>query len=1013
MPDRDADASLNSLRRLDALCGQFEQEWRQGGAPRIDDYLPRVPPHDRSDLLLELLLQEWRARRQRQEPFDPEEYRTRFSGDHPAVERAWQQWVRWLEAADTVGEEDSQPDSPAPDHQPPVQLDGYEVLGVLGRGGMGVVYQARQVPLNRLVALKMILAGGHAHDEEKRRFLAEAEAIARVRHPGIVQVYDYGTHEGLPFFSLEYCEGGSLADRLAGTPMPPVEAAALVEQLARAVDAAHAAGIIHRDLKPANVLMTHDGTPKITDFGLAKRVEGAGQTQTGALVGTPSYMAPEQAEGRKDVGPPVDVYALGAILYEGLTGRPPFKASNVPETLLQVVAQEPVPPRQLNAQVPRDLETVCLKCLRKEPARRYARAVDLAEDLRRWQAGEPIRARPVSRAERVLKWVRRQPVVAGLLGVIVLGVVLAFVVLRYEQVRTARQRDETREALSRALDAEKEASDNLAYARQAVDECFGIAREDPDLQGEHLQKVRQVLLGKTLPFYRRFTSKRRDDPELAATHADYLVRIALITEAIGSKTEALQELEQALDVIARIRAAQPDDAELQASQAEVFLNLGSVQHDTGKSREALHNLTQARDLLSQLTTDRPDSTRYQDLLAHALSILGHVHRELGNPRQALECTSRARDLFQKRSGLSPDPGGHGVSLASTWNTLGRIHREMGNLPQALASYEEARNLLTRLNKARPGSASGAVQLGAVWNNIGRIQAETSKHREAITSFEQARDIQERLTLMYPTVTRYQADLARTYNNLALAYQYAKRTARALTNYEQARGVQTRLCQSHPEAVQFHVDLGGTIVNIASLLRVTGQYQEALGPLAEGLQVLRSTYRRVPDHATCRTFLRNAHWQRAMCLSSLRRYREALADWEETVRLSSNPGERNYCRVRRAETRVRTGDYHRAMEEMEQVVQEKMLDGPSLFDGACVVALSAAAISRDPTCPLPQRERTAETWARLAVGLLRRAEGIGHFKARKRLEELNKDSDLDFLRSRADFRQLRRDLARQG
>ncbi len=1013
MPSPDADASLNSLRRLDALCGQFEHEWRQGGSPRIDDYLPRVPPEDRSDLLLELLLQEWRARRRRQEAFDPDEYRTRFPGEHQTLERAWQQWLRWLDAADTVSEADSQPASAGTADRPPVQMDGYEVLGVLGRGGMGVVYRARQVPLNRIVALKMILAGGHAQDEEKRRFLAEAEAIARVRHPGIVQVYDYGTHEGLPFFSLEYCEGGSLAERLAGTPLPPAEAAAMVEQLGRAVDAAHAAGIIHRDLKPANVMRTHDGTPKITDFGLAKRVEGAGQTQSGALVGTPSYMAPEQALGRRDVGPAVDVYALGAILYEALTGRPPFKASNVPETLLQVVAREPVPPRQLNAAVPRDLETVCLKCLRKEPARRYSRAVDLAEDLRRWRAGEPIRARPVSQAERVLKWVRRQPLVAGLLAVIVLGVVLAFVALRQEQVRTARQRDETREALGRALEAEKEASDNLACARQAVDECFGIAREDPDLQGEHLQKVRQVLLAKTLPFYRRFTSKRRDDPDLEATHADYLVRIALITGAIGSKAEALGELEQAREVIARSRAARPDDVGMQAAHADVLLWLGSVQHDTGKSREALQSLNQARDLLGPLTAAHPGNIEYRDQLAHVLAVLGHVHRELGDPRHALECTTGAQVLLQKLSARRPGSRRFALPLASTWNTLGRIHRESGNLPQALRCYEQARDHLSRLSKAHPGSASVTVELGAVWNNIGRIQAETYKPREAIASFEQARGLQERLTLMYPAVTRYQADLARTYNNLALEYQYAKRMARALTSYEQARAVQTRLCQAHPEAVQLHIDLGGTNVGIASLLRQTGRPKEALAPMAQAVQGLRATARRVPDHATCRQFLRNAHWERAMCLGSLGRYRDALPDLDESVHLSSNPGERHYCRVRRAEARVRSGDYPGAMEEMEQVAGEKKLDGPTLFYGACVVALSAAAAARDPARPLPQRERTAETWARLALGLLRRAERGGHFRSPQHLDQLNRDTDLDYLRSRADFRRLRQDVSRPG
>jgi WD40 repeat protein len=303
-------------------------------------------------------------------------------------------------------------------------VPGYEILSELGRGGMGVVYQARQLSLNRVVALKMILAGGHAGEDELARFRLEAEALALLRHPNIVQIYEVGTHEGRPFLALEFLEGGSLAGQLEKGIPTPAAAAALVEALARAVHAAHERGIVHRDLKPENVLLDRDDTPKITDFGLAKRLEDrAGQTASNAVVGTPSYMAPEQAEGKSRlVGPAADVYALGAILYRLLTGRPPFQGPTNMDVLLQVVANEPAPPRRLCPQVPRDLEIVCLKCLRKQPADRYAEALELAEDLRRFQAGEPIRARPVGRAERLVKWARRQPALAAacVLGVLVL-----------------------------------------------------------------------------------------------------------------------------------------------------------------------------------------------------------------------------------------------------------------------------------------------------------------------------------------------------------------------------------------------------------------------------------------------------------------------------------------------------------------------------------------------------------------------------------------------------------------
>jgi eukaryotic-like serine/threonine-protein kinase len=383
-------------------------------------------------------------------------------------------------------------------------VPGYEILEQLGHGGMGVVYKARQRQLNRLVALKMIRAGSQAPPQLLSRFRIEAEAVARLRHPNIVQIFDIGDVDGLPYFSLELLEGGSLAARLAGTPQPPRQAAEMVITLARAVHTAHRAGIVHRDLKPLNVLFDTDGAPKITDFGLAKRLEQQeGQTETGQVLGSPSYMAPEQASGRShEVGPLADLYSLGAIFYEMLTGRPPFKGTTPSDTVYQVLHQEPVPPSRLQPKLPRDIETICLKCLAKEPHKRYADADALAADLGRYLAGEPIRARRTPFWERGLKWSRRHPMAATLLAVaVVLATGLTGAAARYN----AYVRDQSRRRDEHIAKIWLESSDELMHGREQLARgdlaeareslillLTKIQAESPDVQAEpRLFSVRQ------------------------------------------------------------------------------------------------------------------------------------------------------------------------------------------------------------------------------------------------------------------------------------------------------------------------------------------------------------------------------------------------------------------------------------------------------------------------------------------------------------------------------------------
>jgi WD40 repeat protein len=503
---------LNSAiwTRLEEIIRRFEEEWKADRRPTIEDYLPH-DPGERRATLVELVHLDLEYRWKAGEATSAESYLSRYPelADDSEVSLELTETVQNLQRRFT-----SVTPPIFPDHTPPAcegatgdgatptvalgespTVAGYEILRELGQGGMGIVYLARDQRLQRLVALKMLLPEGGVRASAVERFRREAEAIARLQHPNIVQIFQIGEQDGRPFLALEFVDGGNLAETLSGKAVPARQAARLVATLARAVHYAHQQDLVHRDLKPANILLQNEkpisqspicnlqsAIPKISDFGLVKLLAGdSHQSQSGAVVGTPTYMAPEQALGKVAiVGPATDVYSLGVILYEMLTGRPPFQGESPTDTLLTIVTVDPVPPTRLQHKVPRDLETICLKCLHKDPRRRYTSAQALAEDLDRFLDGHPIQARPAGAVEKLWRWTKRNPLAAGLAAAVLLsllagtGISSAFAVqarARAEDALTEKRRadDKAREALAEQERADRQAEVARREERNAQD----------------------------------------------------------------------------------------------------------------------------------------------------------------------------------------------------------------------------------------------------------------------------------------------------------------------------------------------------------------------------------------------------------------------------------------------------------------------------------------------------------------------------------------------------------------
>jgi serine/threonine-protein kinase len=637
-------------------------------------------------------------------------------------------------------------------------VPGYELLEELGRGGMGVVYKAHHKRMDIPVALKMVLAGAHASDDQLARFEDEARTLAQHRHPNIVQIYNVDEHDGLPYIALEYVGGGTLADQIGGKPMDPEVAAEHARTLAAAMAYAHGAGtypVIHRDLKPANVLVAEDGTLKITDFGLAKAIEeesggdeptvvvvagsrgrpgsGSGSTRTGAIMGTPSYMAPEQAWGRTEqIGPASDQYAVGVMLYEMLTGRPPLQAAHRLQTLELVRHQEPVPPTRLQPRIPRDLETICLRALQKEPHKRYPSCADLAEDLRRFLAGEPILARPVPAWERAWRWCRRHPAIAGLSATVAaLGLALlvgtTYGLWRLQRINAdlVKARENMRGALKIAHvkeveanvaarvagEARDEAARQTALALSTLNELVGATqvrlRDRADLQD-----LRRELLKTAEGGVARILRDPRNANRVDLVTAAIYQKMGQIAQQTGALDQALDAYTKMEAVIADLGARQPDDLGVANAMAKVKNTLGDLQiKEMGHAEVGLRLYREGLALRQRMLASlRPSGTRAEVDLALANVAVNHgliadALLKLGKVDEALEalaaCEAARGELSREAAATRAQRQEHAGML----ELKGKILLKRGRVDDGRLAFEESFTIRERDARSAPDSLS--------------------------------------------------------------------------------------------------------------------------------------------------------------------------------------------------------------------------------------------------------------------------------------------------------------------
>jgi tetratricopeptide (TPR) repeat protein len=1094
-----ADASA----RLEEIVERFENAWQEGHCPDLKDYVPassslrlavlkelahvdlefrlkagdavRVEtylsnfPELASDpqLVMTLIRAEFRLRQRCDPAVTPEEYARRFPGL----------------SADLTGLLDTGPGKEAdpavttilegPANQPAgseASLGGarYRPLRFHARGGLGEVFLARDDELNRDVAFKRIRPELGSDPDLRRRFVREAEVTGQLQHPGIVPVYGLSRDEaGQPCYAMRFIEGESLRDAIQAYHRRPTPLAfrQLLQRfitVCQTVAYAHNKGVIHRDLKPANIMLGRYGETLVVDWGLAKPTAtgsvvplpeaAADSTQVGQALGTPAYMAPEQAAGRwNEVGPASDIYSLGATLYELLAGRASVQGRTIPEVLDNVKRGVFLPPRQANGSVPRALEAVCLRAMALQPRDRYPSALALAEEVERFLADEPVTVYREPLPARAARWARRHPaqVAGGVVGLVVAAVALAGITLQSEY---------SRQALAQAqqqTDQQRQRADtNLSRAMKAIDRMLTKVSDERFAHLPQFEEERKKILEDALALNRELAEVNPTEPQARLAAGQAYARLGDISLLLDQVAAARQHYDKALALLGPLAQENPEGADYQQALANAVDQRGiscwkDPPEDDFKAK-TLECFTQARAIWERLLQAEPGNVDYlvhfaatnyrvalalrangrqaeaepvyqktmelqKQLVATDSSIvdyqatLGSVdfsaaanYLDQQKAREAADAYLQGIALFEKLIKTYPDHPKYLKELAYAYGNLGSSNAREGRLDEAQQDFARSAAYGERLIEDHPGVPEYRTYLPFALANLGRLYLQRQNSPQRAGYAGTLANLQQKLAEGKPGTDDYRSDLGDLFNLLAIVEAPLDPEA-ARASYDKARKGQERLASDHPEVSKYQTSLAGTYVNLGNLAGQQAKPAQGLVWYGRAIPLLEAVALADPKNPAARPFLRNAHMGRAGAFDKLSRHADAAKDWDRALELDAGPS-RPYLRVQRALS-LAYSDPVRAVADAEEMAHGEGVNGLLLYNLACVCAQAAAAIK--------DKNDLQERYAARAVELLEQARTKGFFADRNQVQHMKKDTDLDPLRSRADFQKLTAELEKAG